>query len=499
MVTRLADAEAMALHTQTPTTPAYTVALVILEAGDQLSHRRLQERISSSLPQLARFRSRLVGKPFGMGQPVWAEIDGYDPRPHIHSATVRAPGTRRQLAELVTELSAASRVGHRSLWEAWTIDGLAGGRWALAVRTSPALGDGNISTAAWWERLLSSDQDDQECPQPAEPGLGPAPSLGELITDTVSEIAENQLIGAWMGVDGFGAALQRLRNKLRGAGEPPAITPVAPSMSGPVPRNVFNAPLTGRRAMAFASIPLADMNTVTNAFGGSIANVFLAACTLSLRAWLRQYDVVPDNPLLMDIPLSRPTGDAAKAGGALASGQVRVPVQLDDPVQILTNLYTATERLNATHSRQAEAFHPSIDISSVASVLAPSVVHAGMHLYTALGLTRLRPPSCHGTVAFVSGLPAPTYCAGTKVVAMHTVAPLVEGCGLNITATSHADVMDFSVAACPDNVPEVDEIATGIAESLDVLLEAAARSPRGHGQSVVSEMTSRATRHPRHD
>jgi diacylglycerol O-acyltransferase len=80
---------------------------------------------------------------------------------------------------------------------------------------------------------------------------------------------------------------------------------------------------------------------------------------------------------------------------------------------------------------------------------------------------------------------------------MHTAAPLMQGCGLTITVTSHADVMDLCVCACPDNVPEVNDIATGIAESVGVLLAAAAKSPRGRGRSVVSEMTSHATRHPR--
>ena len=100
-------------------------------------------------------------------------------------------------------------------------------------------------------------------------------------------------------------------------------------------------------------------------------------------------------------------------------------------------------------------------------------------------------------VAFASGKPGPTYCAGARVVGMHTAAPLMQGCGLTITVTSHADVMDLCVCACPDNVPEVNDIATGIAESVGVLLAAAAKSPRGRGRSVVSEMTSHATRHPR--
>ena len=91
--------DAVSLHTQTSTTPAHAVALIIIEASDQLSHERLHELVGLSLPQLARFRSRVVGKPLGLGQPVWAEIDDYDPTPQIHSATVRCsrwpPGVRR--------------------------------------------------------------------------------------------------------------------------------------------------------------------------------------------------------------------------------------------------------------------------------------------------------------------------------------------------------------------------------------------------------------------
>ena len=73
---------------------AHTVALVIVDASDQLSHQRLHQLLAAKLPQLARFRSRLVTKPLGIGQPVWAEIDDYDPSPQIHCVTVRAPGGR---------------------------------------------------------------------------------------------------------------------------------------------------------------------------------------------------------------------------------------------------------------------------------------------------------------------------------------------------------------------------------------------------------------------
>jgi diacylglycerol O-acyltransferase / wax synthase len=496
MVTRLSVADAMALHTQTPTTPAHTVALVILEACDELSHERLHELVASSLPRMARFRSRLVGKPMGVGQPVWADIDDYDPTPQIHSATVPAPGGQRELADLVTRLSAGAQDWRRSLWEAWSIDGLAGGRWALTVKMSPVLSDGGHGAASMWKRLLTSGPNSAD-DLPTEAGLGPAPSLGELVTDTLSEMVENQVTGVWLVAEAVTGALLAVRRRLRAADEPTVDPDAVSSMGGPVPYTVFNAPLTKRRAMAFASIPLADVTTVSNAFGGSTANVFLAACTLSLRAWLQAYDMVPDEPLLMQVPLTLPAGDPAATGKSLTMGQVRVPVQLNDPVQVLTNLHTATERLNIAHSHSDEKTDPAVDLATVVSLLPPSVAQAGLQFYSALGLARWRAPSCHGSVSYVSGKPVPAYCAGAKVVGMHTAEPLREGCGLNITVTSHADVMDLCVCSCPDNVPGVHDIATGIAESVDVLLAAAEESPRGHGRSVVTEMTSHATKRSR--
>ncbi len=81
MVSRLSGMDAVSLRIESSTVPAHAVALIIIEASDQLSHQRLHQLVGLSLPQLARFRSRVVGKPLGLGQPVWAEIDDYDPTP----------------------------------------------------------------------------------------------------------------------------------------------------------------------------------------------------------------------------------------------------------------------------------------------------------------------------------------------------------------------------------------------------------------------------------
>ena len=260
MATRLSGTDALSLHAQNSKMPAHTLAVVIIDASDQLSHQRLHQLVAASLPQLARFRSRLVAKPLGLGQPVWAEIDDYDPSPQIHCATVPSPGGRREFADLIADLTTRQPQCRKRLWEAWSIDGLTGGRWALAVKMSPALNDGAAGAASLWPRLLTAGPHaDPAHNLPTEPSLGVAPSAGELVTDVVTEIVENQITGMWMIVETMTGVLRAVNARLlRTRGRRP-MTPAASPMSGPVPHTVFNAPPSERRAVAFASIPLADV------------------------------------------------------------------------------------------------------------------------------------------------------------------------------------------------------------------------------------------------
>jgi diacylglycerol O-acyltransferase len=491
MVTRLSGTDALSVHTQSAKTPAHTVTLAILDASGQLSHRRLHQLVAASLPGLARFRSRLVTKPLGMGQPLWAEIDDYDPSPQIHCATVRDPGGPGEFADLIADLATGRQDRPERLWEAWSINGLAGGRWALAVKMSPALNDGAAGAASVWPRLLSAlPQADPAHDLPAEPSLGAVPSIGQIVADMVTEIAETQVIGMWLVAETVSGVLRAVRGRLFGAGKEDPNALAASATSGPVPHTVFNAPLTRRRAVAFASIPLADVKTVSNAFGGSIPNVVLAACTLSLRAWLQRHGEVPNDPLLMRMPFELPVTDPPRLGKPLTVGRLRIPVHLEDPVQILANLHTATERLNAIRGRTDESSSSTIDLAMLASFVPPAVAHLGMQLYSRSGLRRQLTPVSHGSVSYITAEPTPAYCAGANVVGMHTVAPLAESSGLNIALTVRGDELDVSVCACPDNVPAVDDIATGIAHAVDTLLVAAQESPRGEGRSVVTEMTS---------
>jgi diacylglycerol O-acyltransferase / wax synthase len=489
MTDRLAIADAVTLHAETATTPAHTVAVLVLEACEELSHPRLLQVVAQSLPQLARFRSRLVAKPMGAGQPLWAEIDDHDPTDRIHAATVPAPGGRLELAQLVTKLTAGVDDWRRSLWTAWTVDGLAGGQWALVLKMSPVLYEHGEGIAAVWQRLVIDG-----APTPVvEAGAEPAPSVAELVIDTMAETIENQLTGAWVVAEAATNALLALRRRLSNVDDEPVDAAATPAPRR-TPSLVFDAPLTRRRSTAFASIRLDDVNTITAAFGGSSVDVVLSACTLALRSYLLSCEAMPDAPLLIAVPLSMPTGDAARY--PVTTGYLRAPIHLDDPVQVLSDIHTATEHLNFANAYLDEIGLPGLDFATAAALSPPWMSQAGMRLYQGLGLQRWRPADRDGTVSFTSLPPGHAQCAGADVVAMYIVEPLVEGCGVNVGVTAHGDVLDLCVTVCPDAVAGVEHISTGVSTAVDVLLAAAAESPRGEGRSVVTQMASHASRRP---
>ncbi len=424
---RLSGADAISLSTETPTTPAHYVVLIVMEPSNAVSHHRLHELAGTSLPQLAHFRSRLFPKPLGLGQPVWAEIPNFDPSRHLYKIAVPPPGGTGEFADIIAKLATRRLVRHKPLWQAWSIEGLAGGRWALALKISQAMVGGVGGLASILARLVTIGPDDDPTGYlPAEPSLGEPPSLVELVTDTAAELTGNPFTGARIVGEAVPAVLRSVVNRLRG-GDGIA-----------VPRTVFNEPLTQRREVAFAELRQADINAVADAFNVSADDVFLAACALSLRTWLQRHSRVPEHPLVMHVLLSP------------VPARVRLPVQHDDPVKVLSDCHA-----DRNHENRSQ-------IPSLAELVPPNLLQTGMQVYTRLGLSRRFPPVAHGVAATINGPPVPVYCAGARVAAIHAVPPLAEGSGLSISQVLHDQAAGVTVCACPDRVTGIEQIADGI-------------------------------------
>jgi diacylglycerol O-acyltransferase len=84
----------------------------------------------------------------------------------------------------------------------------------------------------------------------------------------------------------------------------------------------------------------------------------------------------------------------------------------------------------------------------------------------------VRPPF-NVTVSSVRVPDVSLFCAGSRVVEMLPVGPLAEGIGLNVTVFSYLDRVHFGLLACRRLLPELQELALHIDDTIGELVACA--------------------------
>ena len=114
--------------------------LIILDHGPP--PEALQSRLAAAAEELHQLRCRPDDLSGAKARPAWIEVPEVDPRAHLATMAVSAPGGRRQLLDLLALLEPRPFDPERPPWDATLIEGLEDGRAALYLRAHHALTDG---------------------------------------------------------------------------------------------------------------------------------------------------------------------------------------------------------------------------------------------------------------------------------------------------------------------------------------------------------------------
>jgi hypothetical protein len=99
-------------------------------------------------------------------------------------------------------------------------------------------------------------------------------------------------------------------------------------------------------------------------------------------------------------------------------------------------------------------------------------------MYSKLKLANHHRPMSNTIISNVPGPPIDLYCAGALVTGIFPMGPVMEGIGVNVTVLSEARHLNVGVMACPDLVPDVEEIGAGFVAAIDELLALARKAPK---------------------
>ena len=456
----LSALDSIFLYSETDSSPMNVLGVLVIGSGADgpPGFERIARLVAQRLPRLAPFRRRLVEAPLGLTHPVWIEDPDFDLHWHLRRISAPAPGGERELAEVVALLARGRLDRSRPLWQLWTIEGLADGCTAVVIKVHHALADG-VSGLALLASLL--DLPGVEAPEvrrdPWTPEAMPTP--GELVGHSLWQLARKPRIGLDRIRRGGRAALRVAQAMLGEYGL--AEAGLAPFAAPPTP---FNREISPFRKVAYARAELEPARLAGDVFGATINEVVLTACSMSLRVWLRERDVLPERPLVAAVPVSTRCAGAAPGGNELSALLVNLPVQLADPVEQLLAVRRSSRHAKQLHRRVGEH-----SIRELAESAPPVLTRSLAQLYARTGLAHAHPPLCNLVVSNVPGPREPVSLAGIPVQAIHPHGPVFDGAGLNLTVVSYAGSIDLGAIACRQNVPELDVIASGFADAVSEL------------------------------
>ncbi len=464
---RVTGTDAAFLEVETPAMHLHVVGVLVLDqAGTSggLTPESLQALFRSRLHLIPPFRRRAVFVFGGLDHPRWIEDPEFDLARHLHHRTLGPDATEADLESFVGEVASVPLYRDRPLWETWLVDGFADGTVALVSKVHHAIMDG----AAGGNLMASLFDLDPDTPAD---GVGePTPWEGDEVPHSARLVAEAIPAALARLARLPGVVARTTTSVIRSAG---AMAGRGGTLMQSAPATPFNGPLTPRRSVAFAHVPLNDLKEVRRTFGTTINDVVLAAATASLRRYLLDRDIRPSRPLVAAVPVALERRDDESAlGNRTTNMMVSLPVQLDDPLEALRSI-----RADALGAKTVqEALGP--DLLEDWTGLAPAaLLTAGARMYSDLGLSRFHPALFNAIVSNVPGPPIPLYLAGARVLATYPMGPLLGSAGLNLTVLSQTGVLDVGVIACPDLVDDVRAIADGFVIGVAALLDLARAHP----------------------
>jgi WS/DGAT/MGAT family acyltransferase len=392
-------------------------------------------------PVFRRHPATILG---GVANVGWSFDNDIDIDYHLRRSALPSPGRVRELLELTSRVHGTLLDRHRPLWEAYLIEGMADGRFAVYTKVHHALIDG-VSAIKLIERTLSDDPDDTTVRVPWDlPRRGsakPGASLVRTATDSVSSIAA--------------MAPSTLRLARAALLEQQLTLPFG------APRTMFNVKIGGARRVAAQSWPLERLHRIKAVTGATINDIVLAMCAGALRAYLTEQDALPDRPLIAMVPVSLRSEHEADAGGNMVGSILcSLGTDVEDPAERLTVI-----RQSMADNKKVFSELPRLQALALSALLiAPLGLTAAFP-----GFAGATSPPFNLVISNVPGPRKPLYWRGARLAGNYPLSIALDGQAVNMTVVSNAHNLDFGLVGCRRSVPHLQRLLGHLESSLKAL------------------------------
>ena len=421
------------LGLETARVAGHTLKVVTLPRDSALATDELREWVAARIGRLPKLMRRLELRP-DSGPPSWVPDRDFDITRHVRRA--EGAGT---LPTAIARIMEQRLDRGLPLWSIELTDGGEDGS-AVVLKVHHALADGMgarriASVLLWDEEGARTAPPSRAAPTRADPP-GPLRGRSEDLGHVAGVLERELAPAAWRS-----ALAERV---------------------GPA------------RVVAFASVPLAELEPLKSAFATrvTINDLVLAATTGGLRRWLEQRHV-PLRAMRVKVPVSlhRPGEPDEALGNADSFFFVDLPVTEADPERRL--LAIARECWARKRARDAERLDTFLRELAARS---PSAGRAAVHWSMSPRVFTLN----------VSNVPGPRHSlrvCGRPVRAVYALAEVADWHALRIAVFSACGSLTFGLCGDAEHVRGLDVLALEIEAELAGLAALTRHQPSVHGET----------------
>ena len=457
---RMSDAEALMWNVEKdPWLNPSGGTMMLLDRPPDIDHFRAQ--IAAAVANVPRLRERVVPGFGRFSPPTWKTDGEFNLDYHIRSVALPAPGSMRQLLDLVGQIYEDPYDRTRPLWMFYVIEGLEHGRAALVWKIHHTVADG-IGAGRLAEGYL---QRTRKAPKPPAADLDAVvaaavaedssrqqgSSFAGSLLDTIAHSARRQAgiarrtvgeVAAWgtdplRALDAAGNAVRtigQLRSQLGGGG--PASPDGLPSGS-PIWRQ-----RSRHRRLEVLSFSLEEAIAAAKALGGSLNDWFV---TGAVNGVVRYHDArgVELHSLNTSFIVSTRT-DRAIGGNSFTPSRLTVPagpMKADERFGVISAVMQA-KRADVSGQGLMGA------VAGVANLLPTSIVTS---------VARSRASKMDFVTSNLRGAKTRLYISGARVDGNHPFGPLA-GTAFNLTMMSYAGGLDMGLLVDPVAIDHPEDL-----------------------------------------
>ncbi|MGH2841094.1 MAG: WS/DGAT domain-containing protein, partial [Solirubrobacteraceae bacterium] len=255
------------------------------------------------------------------------------------------------------------------------------------------------------------------------------------------------------------------RHLLRGARDGlQAMGALAFAGLSPAPPTPLNVKVGPHRRYTWVDAELAELQAVKESLGGTVDDAVLAAVAGALGRFLRRRHVDTSELVLKALaPVSvRADADQGVLGNRVAPRWVSLPVGVEDAAA----QYAAIRDETAEMSENGHQAVAARTLTELADFAPPTIMSQAARL-------QQRQRSFNLVVTNVPGPQFALYLMGRRLEALYPVIPLTGNHALGIAVLSYDGRLGFGLLADYDALPDLDELAAALRESLDALVAGA--------------------------